>query len=354
MGTINVQLLTIPSATIVPNSFIDEDMLSGNELQLKVYLYLLRHANCENAINVSLMADHFNETEKDIQRAIQFWVKKGLLKLGEVQATDSLTEATKQVELKQAKPVKAEDTKVPSTIAPLPGNKEKAALDLAKERPHFSRDEFDTLTASDAFNNLSFLAETYIARTLTKADLESLLFIREYLKFSDDLLEYLLEYCAERGKKSMKYIEATARSWASDGIHSPEQAKENVSKYSKKIYSIMSALGKNGTPASSEVDYINRWYSEYSFEPDVILEACKRTVLATDNNRFAYADKILQSWHGQGIHHSSDIPKADANYQKKNYNNNTSKHAPAYVHNNPFLQHQQGSVDYAALEKQLL
>ena len=115
----------------------------------------------------------------------------------------------------------------------------------------------------------------------------------------------------------------------------------------------MNALGKKSDPTNAELDFIERWYQQYAFEADVILEACKRTVLATDKNRFAYADKILSSWHAAGVHHLTDISRVDASFQTQRKQNTTRK-APGYVANNPFLQHQSSNVDYDALEKELL
>ena len=43
----------------------------------------------------------------------------------------------------------------------------------------------------------------------------------------------------------------------------------------------MNQLGKTGSPTAKELEYIERWTKEYGFSPDIIFEACQRTVLAT-------------------------------------------------------------------------
>ena len=78
MKTVDLQLVTRPDVTIIPNSIIDKDMLDANELQLKVYLYILRNTGAGISVQISSMADYFNETEKDITRAIAFWEKRGV------------------------------------------------------------------------------------------------------------------------------------------------------------------------------------------------------------------------------------------------------------------------------------
>ena len=313
MKTVDLQLVTKPDVTIIPNSIIDKDMLEANELQLKVYLYILRNTGAGISVQISSMADYFNETEKDITRAIAFWEKRGVFNLA------SCSDA--------AKPA----------------------------APCISRDDFQALTDKQDFKELTFVAETYMGKTLSKTDLDTLIFIKENLNFSNELIEYLLEYCAERGKKSFKYIQTVALSWSGDGITTPEEAQLQTTKFSQRIYAVMNALGKKSEPTNTELNYINRWYEQYGFEADVILEACRRTVLATDRNRFSYCDKILSSWFASGVHHTTDISRADASYQtQKKQGENIPRKVPGYVANNPFLHFKQSDTDYDALEKELL
>lgn len=313
MKKIDLQIVTKPDVTLIPNSIIDKDMLEANGLQLKVYLYILRNTNAGIPVQISSMADHFNQTEKDIERAISFWEKRGVFQCS-----------------------------VPSEAA------EPSAVSISK-------DDFQSLTDNQAFKELTFVAETYMGKTLSKTDLETLLFIKEHLNFSNELIEYLLEYCAERGKKSFKYVQTVALSWSKAGITTPDDAQIQTAKYSQRIYAVMNALGKKTEPTNTELNYINRWYEQYAFEADVILEACRRTVLATDRNRFSYCDKILSSWYATGVHHTTDISRADASFQtQKKPIDSIPRKVPGYVANNPFLHFKQSDTDYDALEKELL
>lgn len=315
MKAVDLKLVTKPDVTIIPNSIIDKDMLEANELQLKVYLYILRNTGAGISVQISSMADYFNETEKDITRAVAFWEKRGVFNCA------SCPCAT------------ADNIAVPSV----------------------SRDTFRALTDTNDFKELRFVAETYMGKPLTKTDLDTLLFIRENLNFSNELIEYLLEYCAERGKKSFRYIQTVALSWSKEGITTPEEARLKTAKFSQRIYTIMNALGKKSEPTNAELNYINRWYDQYGFEADVIMEACRRTVLATDRNRFSYCDKILNSWYSSGVHHTTDITQADASYQSlKKQGESIPRKVPGYVASNPFLHFKQSDTDYDAIEKELL
>lgn len=324
MKTVDLTSATIPEVTIIPNKIIDDYLIEANGLQLKVYLYILRQTAAGNCVHISDIADHFNETEKEVSRAIAFWEARSVFSCCK----------SKQVPLP-----------APKTDEPLSPEKKvpaKKALDSA---------ELSQLQGSQDFQELLFVAETYMGKPLRRNDCNILLFIKYTLNFSNELIEYLLEYCAELNKKSFHYVQTVACSWAEQGITTPEEAKLSGMMYNKRIYTVMNALGRKGDPTATELEHIKRWHDEYGFETDVILEACRRTVLATDSHRFSYADKILTSWHSAGIHHVSDISRADATYQAKKP---ATKKVPSYVANNPFLQHEQSGVDYAALEKELL
>ena len=196
-----------------------------------------------------------------------------------------------------------------------------------------------------------FIAESFLGKTLSPGDICSILFISDELHFSFDLTDYLLQYCIDRGKRDFRYIEKVAISWAEAHITSPDQAQTQAMKYDKDTYTVMNALGKNNQPTPKEVEYIKRWYQVYGFASDVILEACERTVLATDKHRFEYADKILSSWKSLGIHHKADIAKADSAFA-------TSKKKipaiPVASSKNRFNQFEQRDYDFDALEQELL
>ena len=60
---------------------------------------------------------------------------------------------------------------------------------------------------------------------------------------SADLIEYLVEYCVSRGRKSMRYIETVALAWTRDGVTTVEMARDASSRFSKDYYTILKAMG---------------------------------------------------------------------------------------------------------------
>ncbi|MDO4332004.1 MAG: DnaD domain protein [Eubacteriales bacterium] len=332
-------------ATILSNIFIDEYMKDANDAQLKVYLYLVRMLQAQSSVSISDIADKFNHTEKDVLRALRYWEKCRVLTLE--YASDKSLAGIRLLNLNQESPVRTDKSPIPATVSVV--SHQTISSLSSFEKPAYTLDDLKAFGQQESAAQLFFIAEQYLGRTLSPADMKSILFFKDRLHFSDDLIDYLLQYCVERGKKDFRYIEKVAIGWAESGVTTPAEAERQSSRYDKNVYSIMNALGKTSAPAKSEIAYIKRWTAEYGFELEVILEACNRTVLATDKHRFAYADSILSAWFKAGVHHVSDISGLDISHQKeKTVKPARSGSAAEY---NRFMH---SKYDFDALEKELL
>ncbi len=361
-------------STVVSNRFIDEYMKDANDAQLKVYLYLLRMLNANQATSVSDIADKFNHTEKDVNRALEYWETKELLDLDYDADKNLVGIHLRDLDI-SAKPmgkanVTLSATPVPSVTAvkAIPSSKVTSITSVSEAapatvsavsvptfvKPTYSPDQLREFKNREQTSQLLFIAETYIGKPLTPSEMKSILFFTDVLHFSDDLIDYLLQYCVDRGKKDFKYIEKVAINWAEEGISTPKQAEKFSSKYDKNVYTIMNELGKNGTPTSKEMEYINRWTKEYGFTTDIIIEACERTVMATDRHRFEYAEGILSSWKRENVHHKADIRKIDDIYQKRRSLASAKQTVSNNNSNNKFNQFTQNNYDFDELEKELL
>ena len=69
------------------------------------------------------------------------------------------------------------------------------------------------------------MVEQYIGKPLSLNEIRIIWHISQKLGFSDDLLDYLIQYCVDRGKKDFRYIRKVAENWASLGIMTPAQAE---------------------------------------------------------------------------------------------------------------------------------
>ena len=352
--------------TVVPNCFIDEYMKEANATQVKVYLYLLRMLNANQAISVSDIADQFNDTEKDVLRALRFWESKQLLTLDYDEMNHltgiHLLDLTKTEEsalsprvslsgdLPAAQSFQAVPSAAPASVCPPPSMQTVRTQDgeASIAKPDYTLQQLRAFKEQEETAQLLFIAQSYLGKPLTPSEIKSIIFMMDVLHFSEDLVDYLIQYCVDRGKKDFKYIEKVAISWAEQGITTPQEAQKLAYKYDKNVYAIMNQLGKSGSPTARELEYISRWTNEYGFSNDIIFEACERTVLATDKHRFEYADSILSSWKKEDVHRKSDIIRIDETFQARRRN------AVKNVTTNKFTQFKQNDYDFDQLERELL
>ena len=336
MKTLTLKNKYQTNATILPNDFIDNYMVDANGEFVKVYLFLLRHLDdpC-SSITISTIADCLNNTEKDVLRAFRYWEKADLLRV-ERDADGRITGLELQ---KTAMPGKSD----------LAGSKGTQVQESSGNKAV----PIDTFRAQKEIKSLLFIAEQYLGKTLTHTEMETITYFYDTLHMSADLIEYLLESCVENGHKSMHYIQKVAFSWSEAGVETVAQAKEQSALYSRSFYTVLNAFGiKNRGPASSELVFIKKWSEEYGFSSDIIEEACRRTISATHQPSFEYADSILTRWHDNGIRHLKDIAHLDEERQKELSAGRAGRKPRAASRNlNNF---ERRSYDMDSLEEQLL
>ena len=345
------------TSTVISNCFIDEYMKDANDAQLKVYLYLIRMLNANQPVSVSGIADKFNHTEKDVIRALKYWEKKGLLSLDYDTDKTLVGIHLRDLDTQESQNGSGMVTSVTNASIPasIPDDTSESEAEDPFAKPSYSTEQLREFKSREETAQLLFIAETYKGMPLTPAEMKSMLFFKDVLHFSDDLIDYLLQYCFDRDKKNFRYIERVAINWAEQGITTPKQAEKHSTKYDKNVYTIMNALGKSTSPTVKELDFINRWIKEYGFSMDILLEACERTVMATDKHRFEYAEGILSSWMRAGVHRKSDIAIIDASFQQRRNTPKTgSSSASGTGSGNRFNQFTQNSYDFDALEKEIL
>lgn len=345
-------------ATVVQNTFIDRYMPHANGEFVKVYLYLLRCANSGQELSLSSIADIFDHTEKDISRALAYWEKQQLLKmkLSPGGALLSVTFTTPPPEEsvttswnvhRNSDPQITNDS-ISSQVQSL--KTDFAQTDNTPDIP--SRDRIAVLSGQKEIRQLFFIAEQYLQRPLTSAEQSDLVYYFDTLKFSPDLIEYLLEYCISKGSPSRHYMRKVALGWAEAGISTVLQAKQETNLHNKNYFTVLNIFGIKGRgPAIPEQEIMSRWFNDLGISVDLVLEACKRTIRQTHQPSFEYADSILEKWHQSGVTSLADVARLDQQRKTEQKKNPAKQPKPAA---NRFNNFSQRDYDYNQLEKQLL
>lgn len=364
--------------TSVENEFIDYFMAKANGEYVKVYLLLLRHLTQPSMpLSVSKLADILDNTEKDIIRALNYWAKMGLITVtcdedncicgialehvaGLVEKDGYDRSGTsafdKHVISSGAENVSSRivsDADASGISAAASSDAVSAHAPLPKKPSTVSPQK-----AREELKQILFITEQYLGKTLTKTEVDTIVYFYESLGFSTDLIEFLIEHCVDNGHKSIHYIQKVALAWYEANITTTDEARERTSVRNKTCYSILNAFGITGrSPAVVELDYIRRWTNEYGFSLEMVLEACNRTIAAIHQPSFEYADTILKRWKGQNVHNPSDIEQADLMFRQEKEHEKAqrkAKSAPKPVQTNRFNNFQGRSYDLDSLEQQLL
>ncbi len=342
---------SLSDVTVVSNYFLDEYMPKASGEYVKVYLFLLRSCGNSNIdFTISDIADKFDNTEKDIIRALNYWEQLGLLSLTYDESNDITGISLKNVmrEFPMSFKIVPENTKAEaSQNKPEVSEKQES---IKKPKYSVSPEKLAALTANDEIRELLYIAQTYIGKPFTPTETNIVLYFYDELGFSPELIEFLIEYCVSNNHKKLNYIETVALDWAEHNIETVEQAKEYVSDMNNSFYPVLKAFGlTNRAPAAIEKSFIVKWTKEYGFDMDIILDACSRTINTIHQPSFPYADSILQRWKKKNVKSLDDLKDIDDEHNKK-----AKSSVSVAVSKNSFNNFNQRTYDYDALERDLL
>ena len=274
--------------TVVSNEFIDGYLAGASGEYVKVYLYLLRHG--EEELTVEMVAEALRYTEADVRRALVYWQQAGVLE--ESVSENGAAEAGKKA----------------------------AAAETARETAATVSCDMSKLEGDEIFKQLIFITEQYLnkAGKMTATDCRILAHLYSDLKMEPELLEYLMEYCAQNNHFSLRYAEKVALNWHEKKITTVEEARVYCRGFSRESFAVMKAMGLTGrNPADSEYELMEKWFRQYGFTREIVVEACSRTIRAIHSPSFQYADRILSDWKEAGVRTFSDIAALDKKKKEK-------------------------------------
>ena len=293
-------------ATLIDNTFIDHYMADANGEFVKVYLYLMRCASAGREVSISAIADFFEQTERDVRRALKYWKSRNLIDLQLDKGGHIVAIRLLRGQIVQSQSLIGQE---PQSQEPQNQEMEAAAppeeADGKKRARQLQRTEL---------SRLIYVAETYFQRGLSSSEMSMLDYFVGDLGMSADLVEYLLEYCIGKNHTSVRYMEKVAQDWKDKQITTVKQAKDETRSFGGDYSAIFRELGLSRQPAPAEMSVMDKWLSEYAYSLDIIREACRRTVLQTSQPSLNYADRILNSWHDSGARTMDDIRKLDEDH----------------------------------------
>jgi DnaD/phage-associated family protein len=368
--------------TSISNVFLDEYMPKANGEFIKIYLHLLRLMNgtandySDEDLSISHIADKFHMLETDVNRALHYWAEQNLLSLssdksgnivgirfetlkrnryfvkgvstsGEISCFETSEHINSDADILAS--VSGESTSIPVP---------EASGIIVPAKKKYSVKEIASYSGDERFEQLTFLAQTYLGTTLNPSDINSIIYMLDGLKLDVDFIIYIMEKCISEGHKSFSYIEKTAVSYAEKDIFTIDAAKLNQ-KIRKDIYrNIYKIFGLTyKAPVKTEVLYISKWTDKYGFSDELILEACSRTMEHTHCASFRYADSILTNWFKNNANCLEAIEKLDKLHSEENaktFSQISKVGANKSVKAKKTKSFEQRTYDYNRLEQKIL
>lgn len=309
MSTISIRDQRLAGATMLPDDFIDYYMPRANGDFVKIYLFLLRSVHAQTpAPTISSLADVFRLTERDVDRALRYWQEAGLLDLkykGEELDEITLLPVSQKLHETQKDPV----------LEP-PARKEEPAENAAQVTSARMKELKADDRTREEVRNILYVAHQYLGHPLSQTDMRRLLYLYDDLQMSQELIDYLVDYCVTRGSTSMHYIMKVGLAWHDEGITTVKDAKARNNLTMKNYYTIFRAFGITGrSPVPGEIADMDRWMKEYGFSLKIIEEAASRTIRSTGKPSFPYAERILSDWHKAGVRRPADIAALDEQHK---------------------------------------
>ena len=209
---------------------------------------------------------------------------------------------------------------------------------------HLSQEEQILLENDPEFNMYMSAWSQYFSRPLTYSDTES--FGYWYLQFnrSTDMIDYLVDYCANhcKGKLNMKFIDSVAQSWHKKGLLTVDAIREYNQTHNDTVYAVMRAYGLyDQAPSPSQLNYINKWIRDYGFSSDIFAYACDITMLKCQRPSVNFTESVLKRWKEDQVKTLDDAKaseqkreqdqKAKASAKRNNANRTSSNHASSSV-----------------------
>lgn len=288
-------------------NFINKYLPQANPTHVMVYIYALGLCYSNTPSDNAAIADALDILESDVIKAWKYWVKTGLISLGE---DGTVTFLSTHLET----PAEKKKADEPSRSTPKPVNTDVIAPPVRRD---VSMDEITAKMGMDkTFSDTLKMAQLIWQKPLTQSEIKALYSFLDWYSFSYEVLLMLLEYCAAEEKtKNIKYMETVAENWANEGITTVKMAEKVIKKKEKErnmLKKCAQMFGLGRAFSEKEVQYISDWANTMGMSEAMIKEAYTRTTINTGKLSFQYMNKILSSWAKEGIKTLAALKEAES------------------------------------------
>ena len=286
------------SGFFLPTEVADKHIKLAGAMQLKVLLFAYRHI--AEPLKPETMALALNISVNDVEDALGFWCELGYF----------ISE--------QSTPVIIEPKRTIRKAAIKPSREEIVELSLQDDKIRFILNE----------------AQAKFGRLLRQNETSTLVWLYADEGMSPAVLLMAIDYCVSQEKTSIGYIEKLCIDWLNNGVDTIAAAEERITlleSMKNAWHKVSSAFGlAKRAPSSKEEKLSYKWVYEYGFSRAMLKEAYNKTVDNLGEYNSKYIEKILESWHKEGIKTLEELESFDINKEKNTQKSKQKNDYAAY------------------------
>lgn len=265
------------SVFTVPSQVADRHLKFAKAEHIKILLYILK--NMSEEIPDEQTAENCGVSEYEVKEALLYWADAGIL-------------------VPKESPAPLKETSVKTVTQDIKPSR----TDVARRGAEDPKIRF-------------LLRETQIklGRNLKTNETKTLVWLYDDEGLDVSLILLIVQYAAQHGKANIRFIESVAVDWINKGIDNMTDADEELRRMAigEQAWRVVSsAFGiEKRKPSKKETEASVLWVDEWGISREMLTAAYEACVDAKSKFSFAYASKIIESWHQKGYKTPADIEK---------------------------------------------
>ena len=284
-------------AFAVPGDVVDHYLRLAGEKELKILLFLLRHASAN--VTAAHAAEFLRIPEEQAAEALEFWEQAGILRKGSTLSTGfsfSAPAATAPADEPPPKP------KQDSYIGSQRSSSE-IKLDPSEIAAEIEKDT--------ELRDLFMLTEKALGRPLNHTEHRCLLWLHQYLNIPCAIILMLIQYCIRNNIYKISYAESIAIRWQADGILTIEDAETELKRMERDhtfTGEIRKLFEMHRKPTTSQQAFIDQW-QQIGYPMEMIQLAYEKNIENKESLSFPYINKLLVDWWEKGARDAESAKK---------------------------------------------
>lgn len=289
----------------------------AKKAELKVLYYLFANGS---SFAPEKACAALGETSETVQAALAFWRCAGVIEeieeveevgnAEEVRRTDTTDKKERKAESAAAK---ASDRTSGAEGSPEPTVTAHPASTVPHAPDSYTLVEIASARDKNAaFASLVSYLEKLSGRLYNAAEQGIVLYLYDTLGLECELIMGVAQYCASKGKSSIRYIQKTVMNITDEGVHTYEELEAYLEARRKKDdyrSMVKRVLGLERALSKPECGQIDRWEKDGVSEELVTL-AYEKTVAKINKPQVAYMSKILETWQEKGFKTAAEVESA--------------------------------------------